>query len=125
MNRMNIITRVAHTQPISLTLLQMKHGGSRFACHWIRHAVNRPPIEAFFCSIVFGECHLESLIGLRSGRSRFRKARIVPLEGRRSKPLRFSSAARVLHYDPHAVAAIIVCEVTENPDTRMRHVYGG
>src|ERR1700674_4394210 len=50
---------------------------------------------------------------------------VVPFESWRSNPLRFSSAARVLHYDPHTVTAIIVREITENPDAWMSHVYDG
>src|SRR5713101_1978551 len=111
MDRMNIVTGVAHAQPVSLPLLQMKCGWRWFASHGIRHTIDRPPVEAFFCSVVFCECHLKSLISWRSRRVESCKACIAPFECRRSCPLRLSGATRVLHDDSHTVSAITVVEI--------------
>src|SRR5690349_1733647 len=122
MNRVNIVARITHSQPISLTLLQVKCGRSWLMCHWIRHAIDGPAVEAFFGSIVFRECHLESLVSKGSRHSWFSKTGIAPLQRGRSSPLCLAGSPRVLHHNSHTVSAITVIEITQNPDARMIHV---
>jgi hypothetical protein len=119
MDRMNVVAGVAHSQSIPLALLQMECSRGYFVHHRISHAIHRPSVETFFSHIVFRECHLEGLVGCRCGRAGFRETCAVPFESRRSDPLHFSSAARVPHYNPHTVAAVIVREITENPHAWM------
>src|SRR6266481_4767733 len=125
MDRMNIVAGVAHPQSIPFSLLQMECGWCWFPCHWIRHAIDRPSVEAFFSGVGLRECHIECFVRRRSSRAGPRETCVVPLERRRSNPLRLSAPARVLHYDTHSVAAVIVREITENPGPRMGHVYDG
>src|SRR5258708_14712702 len=61
MDRMNIVAGIAHPQSIPLALLQVKCGWRWLAGHGIRHAIDRPAVEAFLRSVVFRECHLEQM----------------------------------------------------------------
>src|SRR5215475_14369699 len=125
MDRVDVIARVAHTQPIPLALLQVECGWCYFVRHRVSDSVDRPPVEAVLRSIIFREGHFEGFVWRRRGRARFREPSVVPLETRRRNPLRFSGAPGVLQNDAHAMAAILIGEISENPYTRMSHVHDG
>src|SRR5437762_12088141 len=101
----------------------MKDSGSRFARHGERHAIDSPAVESLLGSIVFREGHLESLVRRGSGRSRFCKARITPLERGWSRPLCLTAAACVLHDDSHAVPTVAIIQIAQDPDAWMIHLH--
>src|SRR6266567_2975930 len=125
MDRMEVIAGIAHTESIPLAVLQMKCSCAYFASHRVSDAIDGPSVEAVLRGIVFREGHFEGLVWWRRGCARFRETCVVPLERRRRNPLRFPGAPGVLHNNAHAVAAIIICEVSQNPDACMSHMYNG
>jgi len=122
---MDVITGIAHSNAVTLALLQMKRGGDHFVGHGESDSIDSPAVEAFFGGVVFGEGHLKGHIGGSGGGAGFCETRIVPFEGRWRDPLGFAGAAGVLDDNAHAVAAIIVVEIAQDPDAGMIHFHDG
>ena len=59
---MDVITGVAHSNAVTLALLQVKGGRDHFAVHRMRQAIDRPAVEAFVGSVLFGESHVKRRI---------------------------------------------------------------
>src|SRR5579885_2012223 len=122
-NRVEIVTGIPHMDTIAAALLQVKscwllHGRIR-----VGDSIDRPAIETFNGRVVLCEEHLECFVGSRRRCTWFCKPRVVPPEFRwRCDPLGFASASRILHDDTHAVLAVIVCCITQNPYSRMIHL---
>src|SRR5579864_783156 len=108
MDWMNVVASVAHSQSITLALLQMERCGGYFVSHRISHSVNRPPVEALFGSVVFGKNHVEGVIWRRGGCTGFGKHCVVPAIRSWRYPLRFALGARVFDDDSHAVMSIVI-----------------
>src|SRR5215467_678212 len=117
----NVIAGIAHPQPIPPALLQVKYGWRYVARHWVRDAIDCPAVEAFLSGVFFRKCHFEGLVWVRSALTQFREACVVPLESRRRTPLCFARSPSVLHHDSHAMPAITVVEITQNPDAWTVH----
>src|SRR5215467_6227032 len=107
---------------MALALLQVECGRHSFACHGMRYAIDRPPVESRLGGVVLRKGHLKNFVGSGRGGASLRKARVVPPECRRNKPLRLSDSPGILHDYPHPVSAVIVVEVTKDPYPGMIHV---
>src|SRR5262249_8869024 len=101
--------------------------GSRngLAGHSKSRAVDGPAVEAFVGSVVFSKGHLKDMVGLNRTRSWFGESEVVPFEGWRRRPLRFSASPGIFDGDTHAVPAIPIVEVTQNPQAGVVHVHDG
>src|SRR5271169_1959328 len=86
-------------------------------------AIDRPEVEAVFGCVAFFEGHVDRLVWRSRGRASVAESCIVPLERWRSDPLRWACSARVFHDDAHAVAPVVMIEVTKHPDAPVIHLY--
>src|SRR5207247_11478804 len=59
---MDVITGVGHSNAVKRALLQVKGGRDHFAVHRMSQAIDRPAVEAFVGSVLFGESHIERRI---------------------------------------------------------------
>src|SRR5215467_6664651 len=123
MNRMYVVTRIAQAKTIAFALFQVKGGRYRFVSHGKRNAIDGPAVESFFRRVVFRKSHVDSFVGLRSCGAGFGEPRVTPFERGGREPLRLSSAARVLDHNSHAMSAVAIVEITQNPDAGMVHVH--
>src|SRR5450759_680525 len=108
MDGMDIVAGVAHTNPVALSLLQVKRGGHWLAAHRIGHSVDRPSVEALFGGIVLRKDHLERFVRRLGSSNGLGKEPVVPAIGRRGNPLSLALGARVFDDDSHAVATIVI-----------------
>ena len=117
MDRVDVITGVAHMNAIALAFLKVKgrrsHGGV-----WKRHSVDGPLIEAFFRGVLLFNQHFKGFVGRLGSRSGLGKMGVVPKELRRRDPLCFTGATGVLDHNAHAVPPIVVGEIAHRPDAR-------
>src|SRR2546430_2699605 len=104
---MDVITGIAHSNAVTLALLQMKRGGDHFVGHGEGDFIDGPAVEAFFSGVVFGEGHVKGHIGGSGGGARFCETRIVPFEGRWRDPLGLAGAAVILYDNCHSVGAVM------------------
>src|SRR5579862_867484 len=125
MDGVNVVARVAHVQAVPLSSFEVERSGNYRLSHRIGDAVDRPTIETFFGGVVFRKSHLKCIVGRRSACARLRKARIVPFERWRSDPRWFAGLSGVFDYDAHAMAAVVVIQVPQNPDAGMLHFHDG
>src|ERR1700688_1116954 len=98
MERMYVVARVAHPQPIAPSLPQVKRRGHDSLRHWIGRSINRPAIESFFSSILLGKRHIERLVWLGSRRTGFAKSRVIPMRWLRREPNRLALSTRALQH---------------------------
>src|SRR5579862_4479091 len=120
-NGMDVVARVSQPESVALPRREMEHR-LRVALRE-RHTVDRPLVEAGGGRVVLGEGHFEGLIGSCGYPGRdSAEARIVPVKWWRGNPGRRTGATRVLDHDTHAVAAVIVSQISHDPHPRMAHL---
>src|SRR5580692_2745446 len=88
MDRMNVVTRIAHAQPVPLAL---RHAEHRMHLMVVRKcdSVDRPSVEAALGRILLGKGHVEDLIWLRR-RGWISELSIVPVERFGGRPQRLA-----------------------------------
>src|SRR5271167_5191328 len=122
MDGMNIIAGISHAEAVAPALPQMEGGGDDSLRHGIGPSINRPSVKTPFGGVVLGKHHLECLVRRRSGGTSFGKTRVVPREALRRDPNRLCLMSRVLHYNTHTVRAIVMREITHDPNTWTVHL---
>ena len=99
----------------------MKRGGHRRFGHGKCDAIDGPEIETFVGGVLFGEEHVDGFVGVGGGGPGGGEAEVVPLEGGRGSPEGLGLLIGVFDDDAHAVVAVVVGEIAENPDAGMIH----
>src|SRR2546422_2838223 len=79
---MNVITGIAHSNAVTLAVLQMKRGGGHFLGHGESDPIDGPAGEAFFGGVVFCGGDLKGHIGGSGGGARVFETRIGSIEWR-------------------------------------------
>src|ERR1700722_19929371 len=128
MDGVNIIAGVAHAEAIAPALLEVECSWRDVARHFAGgegKSIYGPPIEAIICGVIFGERHFNSFIGRRSCSARLGEVGVIPSKKRRREPLRFAGPIGVLDDNAHAVATVVIIQITEDPHTGMIHLYNG
>jgi hypothetical protein len=87
-DRMYIVTRIAHVDAVSLALLHVERSGHNLPRHRVSDSVDSPTIEAFLGGAVFSESHLERSVCIARRATRFPKEHIVPSVRRWGNPFR-------------------------------------
>src|SRR3954453_10521559 len=64
-DRVNVITLIAHTQTVAVTSRKAQHRLNHLHAVWIGRTIDRPAIEPAVSCIVFGKHHVKYVIGLR------------------------------------------------------------
>ncbi len=92
----------------------------RHLLHREWRVVDRPLVEAVAHRVALGESQGDELIGLAGGATA--EARVVPLGVGGFGPARRACRSRVFDHDAHPVLAVIVREVSQDPDPRTIHL---
>src|ERR1700740_734122 len=100
----------------------MERGWSHSTGHGVGNAIDRPSIESFLGGIVLGKGHVDRFIRRLAARTGFGETQVVPMTRNRLDPLSLALLPGIFDHDAHAVAAVIVVEISEDPDARMIHL---
>src|SRR5882672_8471076 len=122
MDRMNIVTCVLHAKTVTPAFLHRPHG-----LHVLlgkRDIIDRPQVEAILSGILLGKLHLEDLVRFWA-RGCAAKVGIVPAKRFWRNPLRLAFLPGIFDHDTQAVMAIVVRQITHNPNPRMIHLHDG
>src|SRR6185437_15212413 len=87
--------------------------------HWEGDSIDGPAIEAFVGGVFLGKGHFDRFVGRRSGDGGFGETKVTPLEGRRGDPLSLAGPVCIFNHYAHAVAAVIVRKIAENPNAGL------
>ena len=123
---MDIVAGIAHANAVALALLaDEKTRGRR-----LRSSGRQTPLMVQRLKPSSAAFSLAKVISIGFvGRGRdgagLGEARIVPAKRRRRDPCGFARAASVFNDDAHAVAAVVVVEIAQNPDAGMIHLHDG
>src|SRR6202158_5521467 len=125
MDGVNVVTGVAHADAVTLAFFQVKGWLAHHLISRISDAVDGPLIESVEGGVLFFEQHGECLVGLGGVCGGIAEVRVIPFERSGRKPLRLGLAAGIFDDDAHAVTAIVVVEVSHDPDSGMVHLDDG
>src|SRR5690349_13123 len=78
-----------------------------------------------FGGIAFGKAHFDDVVRLGSSSIRFGESRVIPVEGLGWSPYGLAFLTRVFDNDSHAVAAIVIGQVSHDPHAGMIHLDDG
>src|ERR1700733_9790509 len=125
MNRVDVVTGVAHPQAIPLACIEMKGRLSHHLNEGIGDAVDRPTVEPVDRGIIFGKGYVDHFVGSLRARFCVAEASIIPMKWVGSYPLWLPRMSAVFHHDSHSVAAVIVTHIAHYPYARMIHLDHG
>src|ERR1039458_8944402 len=80
MNRVDVITRIAHANAVALALVQMEGRRRHHLLPGIRHAVDGPLIESVERGVLLFEDHVQHLVRLGGRDARIAKVGVIPLK---------------------------------------------
>src|ERR1700722_10424529 len=106
MNRVDVVTGVAHPQAIPLACIEMKGWRSHHLIEGIGDTVDRPTVEPVDRGIIFGKGHVNHLVGRLRARFCVTEAGIIPMKWVGSYPLWLPRMSAVFHHDSQTVVAV-------------------
>src|SRR6516162_874834 len=118
---MNIVTSIAEPEAIAATFVHCV--GWTHGLHREGLAVEQPIVKSAARTVVFDNCHVESFVGRCRYGAGLAENGIIPTVPFRLAPLRLALGVRVFDHNAHAVASIVVGEITHDPHTRMVHLH--
>ena len=122
MDWMNIVTGIAHLQPVAPALFQVKR--RRHIHHVESRAVDGPSVKPVNSPVLFGKEHVNYFVRLLHGTIILTKQAVVPFKRVGFYPLRLSSFVPfIFHYYPHAVSAVIIGQIAHYPGARICHFH--
>jgi hypothetical protein len=77
MNRVDVITRIAHANAVALPLMQMEGRRRHHLLYGVRHSVDGPLIESVERGVLLFEEHVEHFVGRRGGGAGIAEVRVV------------------------------------------------
>jgi hypothetical protein len=106
MDGMYIVAGIAHTNAVALALPQMERRGHRFARK--DFVVDGPQVEAALGCILFGERHINDLVGFCGNAVWFGEPGIAPVKRSWRNPNGLCFVSGVFDNDAHSATPVVV-----------------